>query len=63
LSGPLDGTFVTPGVTENVPVGASGVPAHVHVPPDAACAGPAVIAAVETASAAAILVRALTLPP
>src|SRR3954454_17253916 len=62
LSGPLDGRVVTPGLTENVPVGASGVPAQVHVPADDACAGCAVIAAVEATITAAILVRALIFP-
>jgi hypothetical protein len=30
-SGLVDGTLVTPGLTVNVPVGAAGVPAQVHV--------------------------------
>src|SRR4051812_13425851 len=62
LSGPLDGMFVTPGLTENVPVGASGVPAQVHVPPDAACADAVDITAVEAAITTAILVRTLIFP-
>src|SRR3954447_4733419 len=36
-SGPADGRLVTPGVIENVPVGATGVPAHVQVSGRRAC--------------------------
>jgi len=31
FNGPADGTFVVPGVSMNVPVGSTGVPAHVQV--------------------------------
>src|SRR4051794_35169221 len=39
-SGPADGMFVTPGVMENVPVGAAGVPAQVHTVVAPALAAP-----------------------
>src|SRR5439155_16880136 len=40
FSGSGAGVFVRPGLTENVPVGASGVPPHVQVVLACAAAGP-----------------------
>src|SRR3954454_16722824 len=57
LSGPLDGVFVTPGVTQKTPVGATCVPAHVHVV--AASARSAVVATATAAIATAIFARPL----
>src|SRR3954454_20816222 len=56
-SGPLDGVFVTPGVTQKTPVGATCVPAHVHVV--AASARSAVVATATAAIATAIFARPL----
>src|SRR4051794_27400447 len=58
FSGPLDGAFVTPGVTQKTPVGATCVPAHVHGV--AAAAFSAVVAAAGAAIAAAIFARPRT---
>src|SRR3954453_1867133 len=57
FSGPLDGVFVTPGVTQKTPVGATCVPAHVHVV--AASAFSAVVATASAAIATAIFARPL----
>src|SRR4051795_12304010 len=57
FSGPLDGVFVTPGVTQKTPVGATCVPAHVHV--IAASARSAVVATATAAIATAIFARPL----
>src|SRR2546423_13706964 len=57
FSGPLEGVFVTPGSTVKTPVGATWVPAHVHVLD--ACACSAVVATTPAAIASATIARAL----
>src|SRR3954470_9277203 len=56
-SGPLEGVFVTPGVTQKTPVGATCVPAHVQVV--AASAPSAALATATAAIATAIFARPL----